>query len=74
MRPAYLPKGCDQQGRHPTGQRYPRSLTEAFNDADRAEWSDIPPCDANNHWLWWLAASVLCVLVVASPVIWEWVS
>ena len=51
MRPAYLPKGCDQQGRYHTGQRYPRSLTEAFSDADRAEWSDIPPCDANNHWL-----------------------
>lgn len=61
MRPNYLPK------------RYPRSLTEAFNYADRAEWHDIP-CDANNHWLWWLAASVLAVLVVASPIIWELVS
>lgn len=72
MRHPYIPHGCDKQGRHQTG-RICRTTSEAFNDADRAQWYDAPPCDANNHWLWWLAASVLAVLMVASPIILEWV-
>lgn len=71
MKRHYIPHGCDQQGRLQTG-RYPRTLTEAFNDAHRAEWHDIPS-RSDNHWLWWLAAAVLMCLVPAAPIIAEWV-